>query len=256
MVVIPDLRTIQSKGAAVSPATAEGGRLEIPAGVRGQYRLAQLDDYGGLSRRDFPWTAPLRLRLAGRASAGDLPGTWGFGLWNDPFSLSLGLGGGARRLPALPNAAWFFHASAENHLSFRNDRPAQGFIAQTFESAALPALLLASGSPLLPLLAWPRTGRLVRAVLGRLIGEDSAAIPADVTQWHTYSLHWTRQQVCFEVDGQVVLQSQASPRGRMGLVIWIDNQYAAFPPSGRLAYGTLENREPAWIEVKEIQVEA
>jgi hypothetical protein len=32
-------------------------------------------------------------------------------------------------------------------------------------------------------------------------------------------------------------------------VIWVDNQYAAWPPSGRLSYGTLENHLQAWIEI-------
>ena len=39
----------------------------------------------------------------------------------------------------------------------------------------------------------------------------------------------------------------------LGVVIWIDNQYAALPPDGRLRYGTLENQERAWIEIKNIQ---
>src|SRR5512144_3136865 len=109
-----------TSGAQVVRLTSGGWRLEIPAGSAGRYRLAQLDDYSNLPRRAFPWQAPLSLSLRARASQSSLPGTWGFGLWNDPFALSLGFGG-ERRIPALPNAAWFFFASAPNYLSLRDD---------------------------------------------------------------------------------------------------------------------------------------
>ncbi|MEE9188021.1 MAG: hypothetical protein V3U36_01540, partial [Anaerolineales bacterium] len=49
-------------------------RLEIPSGPSGKYRLAQLDDYAGLSRRTFPWIPPLNLSLRVRASAKVIPG--------------------------------------------------------------------------------------------------------------------------------------------------------------------------------------
>jgi hypothetical protein len=37
------------------------------------------------------------------------------------------------------------------------------------------------------------------------------------------------------------------------VVIWIDNQYAAFTPGGRIAFGVLEGKEE-WIEVKDIVI--
>ena len=112
--------------------------LKIPAGPGESYRLAQLDDDDNLRRQHFLWSPPLHLKLRARTSSSEIPGTWGFGLWNDPFSLSLGIGGGTRRLPTLPNAAWFFFASPQNYLSFRSDKPAQGFLAQTFQSPKIP----------------------------------------------------------------------------------------------------------------------
>jgi hypothetical protein len=45
-----------------------------------------------------------------------------------------------------------------------------------------------------------------------------------------------------------------SPHSPLGLVIWIDNQYAAFTPEGRLGFGALENPEPAWLEITDIDV--
>ncbi len=122
-------------------ALENGWRLEIPAGPAGKYRLAQLDNY----RKSLPLSTPSTLRLRCRVSDANLPGTWGFGFWNDPFTLSLGLQGTKRRLPVLPNAGWFFHASKANHLSLQNGIPAQGFLAQTFASPKIPSLLLAPG---------------------------------------------------------------------------------------------------------------
>ena len=240
-------------GAQVVPLP-QGWRLEIPTGERGHYRLAQLDDYSRLPRQRFPWQPPLRLSLRARASASDLPGTWGFGLWNDPFSLSLGVGGAARRFPALPQAAWFFYASAQNYLSFRDDLPAQGFLAAIFRSRAVPAPLLALASPALALLALPIAAQGMRRLLRRFIHQDAALIRIDMTEWHLYTLEWHSERVKLRVDDQTALETQVSPAAPLSLVLWIDNQFAALPPRGRLAFGFLANPAPAWVEIADLQV--
>jgi hypothetical protein len=56
------------------------------------------------------------------------------------------------------------------------------------------------------------------------------------------------------VDGTLVFESQVTPKPPLGLVIWVDNQYAAFTPEGKIGFGVLENPEPVWVEVKEIDV--
>ena len=71
----------------------------------------------------------------------------------------------------------------------------------------------------------------------------------DATEWHEYRMEWRQGSVDFHVDDQLVFQTGIAPQGPLGLVIWIDNQYAAFPPDGRLRYGTLPAQEEAWIEV-------
>jgi hypothetical protein len=225
-------------------------RLEIPGGSGGEYRLAQLDDYRGLPRAAFPHQPPQALELECRASGEKLPGTWGFGLWNDPFSLSLGLGGGIRRFPALPNAAWFFFASPPNYLSFRDDLPAQGSLAAVFRGTHVPAPMLALGAPLLGLLAIPILGRRVRSVFRRWIKEEAAALSHNPRDWHHYRIEWEAERVSFWVDGFLAAETGISPQPPLGFVLWIDNQYAALPPDGRLAYGSLPNPEAAWIEVR------
>lgn len=247
-----DLRARQNGGGQVQALFPGGWRLEIPAGPSGAYRLAQLDDYMDLPRERFHWQAPLALQLRARVSAVDLPGTWGFGLWNDPFTLGLGAGGSARRLPALPNAAWFFHAGQPNYLAFRDHHSAQGFLAAVFSSPLVSSLALAPAGLALPLLLFPPAARLLRKMAARLIAEDSVSAAVDPLVWHTYRIEWRPNQARFFIDGQEIFTTSAAPRGRQGIVIWIDNQYVSFPPSGKLRMGTSTNREPAWLEVDEI----
>lgn len=231
-------------------------RLTIPAGGADSYRLAQLDDYSTLSRRKFPHHS-LTLSLSARTSSDSIPGTWGFGLWNDPFGLSLGFGGRPFRLPALPNAAWFFGASGENYLSFREQgrgdpTPTSGFMAQTFRSPKFHPLLFPAG------LALPFSRKATRRLLGRVIAEEGidlrgGAVRVDPTDWHRYRLEWGEKRVLFEVDDVQVFESAVSPNPPLGLVIWIDNQYAAFTPEGKIGFGVLKNPEPAWLEIKELE---
>ena len=229
-------------------------RLSIPSGPGGRFRLAQLDDYLPHPRSAFRWRPPLRLQLRARASHTGLPGTWGFGFWNDPFSVSMGLGGTARRLPALPNAAWFFHASPPNYLALRDTHPANGFLAATFSSLRVPAPLLALGVPVLPLLAWPLAARYLRRLACKFVREDAARLETDPDAWHAYVLEWRAHGVRFSLDGALCLETATAPRFPLGLVLWIDSQYAAFPPTGRLRLGTLPVPECAWLDVADIEV--
>jgi hypothetical protein len=228
-------------------------RLSIPSGQADKYRFAQLDDYTQLPRRRFPLRLPLTLNLSARVSSNSIPGTWGFGLWNDPFGMSLGFGGNPLRLPALPNAVWFFGASKENYLSFQTGRthrsaPTHGFMAQTFRAPRFHPLLILAG------IALPFSRKAARRLLGKIIGEDGVALSVDATEWHTYSLEWRDGRVTFEVDHALVFESPVSPHSPLGLVIWIDNQYAAFTPDGKIGFGVLANPEPAWLEIKDMEI--
>lgn len=244
------LHVTSSPGGLVTTSAPGTFHLEIPAGPGGTYRLAQLDDYYGRQRSEFPHLPPLALELECRAVDEVLPGTWGFGLWNDPFSLSLGLGGGSRRFPTLPNAAWFFFASPPNYLSFRDDLPAQGSLAAVFRSANVPGPVLALGAPLVGLLALPSLGRRIRPLFRRMIHEEAAMLAHNPRDWHHYRIVWESEQVCFWVDGTQAAETRLSPHPPLGFVLWIDNQYAALPPEGGLGYGTLPNPREAWIEVR------
>ena len=239
-----------------STIIAEGSqwRLETPARRSYRYQLAQLDDYSGLRRSEFLWNPRTTLRLHARVSDSTVPGTWGFGFWNDPFSLALGLGGMTQIFPVLPNAAWFFFASPENYLSFRNDRPSSGFLAAAFHSPPKSPILLVPQLALFPLLLFRSWTKRIRAKLSRIIGEDSKQLNLDVTQWNEYEIDWKTDKVEFLVNSEPVLISRTSPAGPLGLVIWIDNQYASFKPSGEIKTGVLKSSTPAWMEIKELEI--
>jgi hypothetical protein len=243
------LRPNFTRGARVERRSEDFWHLEIPAGPAGRYRLAQLDDYGHLPRGAFRWQPPLELALRARASEALSPGTWGMGLWNDPFGMAILSGAEVLRLPALPNAAWFFFASPPNYLSLRDDLPAQGGLAAVFSAPNLPPALLLPAGLALPLLALPSTTRWLRRLARRWVRQDACRLEIDPTQWHAYRLLWQAERVRFWVDETLVLETAALPRGPLGLVLWVDNQFAALPPDGRLRFGTLANPQPAWLEI-------
>jgi hypothetical protein len=245
----------QTAGSEVIRINPHSWRLEIPAGPKGIYRLAQLDDYSHQSRSHFPWKTPVTLELSARASDNLIPGTWGFGLWNDPFSFSFGFGGGTRRLPALPNAIWFFFAAPRNHLSLRDDLPAEGNLAAIFHSPNLPSILLIPGMIFLPLLYIPPVARLFRRLAGSVIRQETVRFNTDLTQWHDYKLVWEASRVCFSMDNSPQLESCLSPSAALGFVLWIDNQFLAWSSNGRFDYGSLETACPAWIEIKDFHLE-
>ncbi len=249
--------------AAVGENEAGSYTLELPASrpgtARCPYIVAQLDDYQGLARQDFRWRPPLTFSLRARMLNAHVPGTWGFGLWNDPFAM--GVGGWGLRLPVLPNAAWFFYASPPNYLSFRDDLPAQGFLAAVFRSSQIPTPWLALASPLLGMCLAPLTARLLRRWIAHFVRQDALALdefpfltPARLAEWHVYRITWRAEAVEFFVDGQRLLTTSVSPRGPLGLVLWLDNQYAAFRPDGQIAFGALPLASGSRLEAADLML--
>ena len=51
-----------------------------------------------------------------------------------------------------------------------------------------------------------------------------------------------------------MLDTPVSPRPPLGLVIWIDNQYAAFTPEGKIKRGSEENLSEAWLEIENVEI--
>ena len=61
------------------------------------------------------------------------------------------------------------------------------------------------------------------------------------------------RRAAFALDGEVVFETAVAPRGRLGLVIWIDNQFAAWRPDGSVATGLLAGPGAA-LEIEDLQV--
>jgi hypothetical protein len=247
-----------SPGAQVDALAHDGWRLSIPDGPAGLYRCAQLDDHLMRQRRRFCWQVPVSLSLKARVSSRNLPGTWGFGFWNDPFNFNLGAGGAMRRLPALPNTAWFFYAAPPNYLSLRDDLPAQGFLAATFRSLDWQPHRFAGHQPQIEAkkIPWPFRWAVdgLRWMGSWFVGQDASSLSVDPTAWHSYTIECLKDGTSFRLDGEIIFRTKITPRGRLGLVLWIDNQYAAFPPGGRLTFGTSPSPQPAWLELAELSL--
>jgi len=240
-------------GGCVTGSYEAGFKFIIPP-IADRYCLAQLDNYMQLSRNHFPHHPPLRIQVKARVSTPDLPGTWGFGLWNDPLSFGFGMGGMTRLLPVMPNAAWFFYGSPANSLSLREDHPRSGFHAKVFKSPRFPGLFSLLALPAIPLLLMTTTSRLLRRLARVLIKEDACQIDIPETEWHLFNLSWFEDQVTFYVDGINLFRSSLSPHGPMGLVIWMDNQYLCFDSSGKLSYGLEKIAQQQWLQIRHLHI--
>ncbi|RME45628.1 MAG: hypothetical protein D6796_10170 [Caldilineae bacterium] len=216
-----------------------------------QYSNAQVDDYQGLPRRRFRWRPPLTLTVRARFShpAGELRGTAGFGFWNDPFLMT------GFRLPALPRAVWFFYASPPSNMKLDLHTPGFGWKAATMDALRPSFFALLPFAPLaVPLMNLRPLYRALWPLGQRAIHVCEAPLAAPMTGWHTYTLHWHREAVHFAVDGETALHCRTAPRGPLGFVMWLDNQYMVVTPWGRFGYGLLDAPARQWMAVERLEI--
>lgn len=226
-------------------------RLALPAATHREYGDAQIDDYQDLRRSEFLWQAPATLTVHARFSHGPdrLLGTAGFGFWNDPVVLN------AVRRPTLPRAAWFFYASPPSDMQLARDVPGHGWKAATIDATGWrPLALLPVGLLALPWLWSERIDRRIWPFFQRSLRICEAPVDVDMTAWHVYRIEWQPARVRFLVDERVVLDCALPPRGRMGAVIWLDNQYAVVTRRGRLGWGLLDIADPQWLELRWLEL--
>ncbi|HEX6820333.1 MAG TPA: hypothetical protein VF120_18290 [Ktedonobacterales bacterium] len=262
-----------SIGGGINEVTGSVLRMALPFGNAGAYSDAQIDDYDDKMRAHFQWRPPLRIEVRARtslpassaspASAGTsatpptsdepgepqryLRGTFGFGLWNYPFSLK-------QRAIRMPNAVWFFGASPPSNMALVPGVPGYGWKAQVVHANRLGALACAIPTTLAVL--WARiTGRgaLAARWVQRFSGTSERILDANINEWHIYTLDWLPHVARFAVDGEEALRVMNPPRGPLGFVAWIDNQYAVATPRGAFRFGTLatgpEALELDWLRI-------
>ncbi len=218
----------------------------------GQLCEAQIDDYQGLPRRRFLHRPPLTLTVQARFShpAGQLCGTAGWGFWNDPFMMT------GRRLPTLPRAIWFFYASPPSDMRLALDVPGCGWKAATIDALRPSFFLLLPTAPLaVPLMNIRSLYRCLWPLGQQAIGVREAMVGADMTGWHTYRIEWNVASARFFLDNQAILESNTSPDGPLGFVMWLDNQYMAVTPWGAFRYGLLASPGRQWLKVQELRIE-
>jgi hypothetical protein len=231
-------------------------RLATPATTSG-YTDAQLDDTAGRPRANFLHRPPFRMSLRARASHASPHGTLGFGLWNDPFGFSLGLGGTTRRFPASPQAVWFFYGSPPNDMAFARPGVAVGWKAASLRSPSAPAAVVAAGgAAVVALSPWRRLQAAVVSAALSWVQASEVRLAIGLDDWHHYSLAWTDAGASFGVDGQTVLHTTITPSPPLGFVAWIDNQFAVVSPTGGLRFGVLPVEQPQWLEVADLDLES
>lgn len=238
-------------GSAALVRTETGLRfLNLPCSGK-RYVNAQIDDYQGLSRRDFLWRPPLALAVRARFShpAGSLLGTAGFGFWNDPFLMT------GWRPPTLPRALWFFHASQPSDMSLALGVPGHGWKAAVIDALRPAAAALIPAAPFfITLLQGRDLYRLVWPQLQRILNIAERPIPVAMDGWHTYRLEWQETSTSFWVDGEPLLMGAPAPRGPLGLVVWLDNQWMVAKPTGRLGHGLLAIPHVQWMEIADLVI--
>ncbi len=247
----------QRIGGGVIAGTAVSLHLSFAAASAARYSDAEVNDYA--TSRRYVWRPPLRLSVrarashpAARSSASEarqpfLMGTAGFGFWNAPFLM-------AKRIGRLPEAIWFLSTSPPNQICLVPGVPGYGWKAQVVHAHRLGAL--AAGIPTLATVAWARaSGRQRPAArwIQRLSGAHEALLETDLTSWHAYTVEWKEEVATFFVDDELVCRAPHPPRGPLGFVAWIDNQFVVATPRGEFRSGVLD-AGPQWLELADLAI--
>jgi hypothetical protein len=217
-------------------------RMTLKQAAEHEYSNAQISDYSG---RHFSWRPPARMTVTAQASApaDRLHGTAGFGFWNHPFVPG-------ERGVHLPQAVWFFFSSPPSNMRLARGVPGPGWKAATFDARRWSFLALLPTAPIsLLLMRIPSLYNTLWPVGQRAIGVSEALLDGDLlAETHTYTIDWRRGGTTFAVDERVVHEADTAPRGPLGFIAWMDNQYAIVTPQGHFGFGTMGvEREQALV---------
>jgi hypothetical protein len=248
--------TLEIGGGVVIEEEKNRFRLTLPNISRG-YADAQIDDTQGFARSDFRWYPPLHLHVVARCQPEAPLGTLGFGFWNDPFTLSLGMGGSTRKLPSPPQAIWYFYGSEPNDIQLTATSTGVGWKAMVLQFPRLPGILtLPIAGIAIAMAQLPLLRRITMRTAQKHIHASEEQLELKLSRWHRYEIIWEETMTKFSVDGQPILSTSYAPNGPLGFVAWIDNQYAIASPDGGFRFGVLKTEEEQTLEIKELRIES
>ena len=142
-----------------------------------------------------------------------------------------------------------------HHATLDAEAPGNGWKASTLDATRLPFFLLLPTAPLaIPLMNIRSMYRILWPLGQRALGIHEATVEAPMTQWHSYEIDWAAKEARFKVNGQEILRCASSPRGPLGFVMWLDNQYAIATPWGSFGHGLLETHGKQWMEVQSLSI--
>ncbi len=223
-------------------------RLDLPPVNRERYHDAQISSYQ--TRLDFSFTPPLRMTVRAYTE-GMIQGTAGFGFWNHPYVPG-------ERGFRLPKAVWFFFSSPPNNMALALNVAGNGWKAATFDATRWQFFALLPTAPLgFLMMRVPALYRRLWPIGQRAIGVSEHLLDsALLTQSHDYALEWRKDGVAFAVDGVTVHETPCSPRGSLGFIAWVDNQYAVITPQGSFGFGLLDVPQAQSLIVEQIKIES
>ncbi|MFN2119859.1 MAG: family 16 glycosylhydrolase, partial [Anaerolineales bacterium] len=96
--------------------------------------------------------------------------------------------------------------------------------------------------------------RASRQLISQFVQENGRQINAPPEEWHTYAVDWKEDGTRFFMDDALVMKVQSAPKPPLGLVMWVDNQFAAFRPDQGPRWGLEASTQAAWLEIEAIRL--
>jgi hypothetical protein len=134
--------------------------------------------------------------------------------------------------------------------------PGYGWKAGTFDARQWRFLAMAPFAPLgFLLMRVPSLYNRLWEIGQRAIGVSECLVEARLDVPHTYTIEWRENGAAFYVDELLIHVTPCSPKGPLGFIAWIDNQYAVVTPQGQFGFGYVAVEERQWLAIESVLIE-